>query len=124
MRHARCWVALALRSQKGNKETLAVARISGARMHMRRLGFTCEQRNGIMVSPMGNFFTLHVITGEGPARSEEGEAREAKCLLCARRSSLIKSRWPNDESRAPVVGGRDRGDDGERGMDGDGSRPS
>lgn len=42
----------------------------------------------------------------------------------ARRSSLIKSRWPNDESRAPVVVGRDRGDDGERGMDGDGSRPS
>lgn len=52
---------------------LAVARISTARTHMRRLGFTREKRNGIMVSPMGNFFTLHVITGEGPARVKEGK---------------------------------------------------
>ena len=86
---------MALRSQKENEGMLAVACISTARMHS--LGFTREQRNGIMVNPMGNFFTLHVITGEGPARVKRGKAREAKCLLCARRSSLIKSRWPNDE---------------------------
>lgn len=76
-------VALALRSQKENKETLAVARVSAARTHMRRLGFTREQRNRIMVSPMGNFFTLHVITGEGPARVKGGK-RERRNASYAR----------------------------------------
>lgn len=49
-----------------------------------------------MVSPMGNFFTLHVITAlyEGPAR----EGTKYASYPRERRSSLIKSRWPNDES--------------------------
>jgi len=49
-----------------------------------------------MVSPMGNFFTLHVITVlcEGLAREGTKYASYAR----ERRSSLIKSRWPNDES--------------------------
>lgn len=59
-----------------------------------------------MVSPMGNFFTLHVITVRGASVREREErvkrtGENEICLLCARaerRSSLIKSRWPNDES--------------------------
>jgi len=29
-----------------------------------------------MVSPMGNFFTLHVITGKGPARVKKGKGEK------------------------------------------------
>jgi len=36
-----------------------------------------------MVSPMGNFFTLHVITGEGPARVKKGK-RERRNASYAR----------------------------------------
>lgn len=55
-----------------------------------------------MVSPMGNFFTLHVITTRRGASVREGKGeRRTKYASYAReqrRSSLIKSRWPNDES--------------------------
>jgi len=44
----------------------------------------------IMVSPMGNFFTLHVITarganerGGGGGGMEREGSKETKCLLCA-----------------------------------------
>lgn len=55
------------RSQKKRKKIrndLSEARVSTARTHMRRLGAS-GATNGIMVSPMGNFFTLHVITARG-----------------------------------------------------------
>lgn len=88
-------VVLALRSQKENKEMLAVACISTARMH--RLGFTARATQWNNGQPYGQLFHFACNNWRRAGKSEEGEAREAKCLLCARRSSLIKSRWPNDE---------------------------
>lgn len=68
---------------------LAVARISAARTHVHEARLCArETQRGIMVSPMGNFFTLHVITGKEPTGDEGREARErereAECLLCER----------------------------------------
>lgn len=95
------------RSRKGNKKRdTRDSLYYKCRVHAYEEARLCprvtQRNNG---QPYRQLFHFACNNWQRAGRSEggggvAGEVREAKCLLCARRSSLIKSRWPNDESRA------------------------